>query len=165
MTPEELATNAETQKHIEELEANAETYKHIEHVRRFLRVISTMLLERGEKHDKSKTESPELEVFAAHTPKLAAMTYNGEEYKQCLEEMKPALDHHYAHNRHHPEHFPAGIEGMTLVDIMELFCDWKAATLRHNDGNILHSIETNAKRFHISPQLVSIFQNTAELFE
>ena len=150
---------------LEELETNAETQKHIDNVRRFLRIVVVMLLERGEKHDKSKLEPPELEVFAEYTPKLARMTYNSDEYKQCLEQMKPALDHHYAHNNHHPEHFPDGIDGMNLIDIVEMFCDWKAATLRHNDGNILHSIDTNTKRFHISPHMASIFKNTAKLFE
>ena len=32
------------------------------------------------------------------------LTYGSDEYKACLTEMKPALDHHYAANRHHPEH-------------------------------------------------------------
>jgi len=152
MTPEELATNAETQRHIDV-------------VRKFLRVVAVMLLERGEKHDRSKLEPPELEGFTEFTPKLAESTYGSDEYKGFLESMKPTLDHHYGHNRHHPEHFPDGIEGMNLVDIVEMFCDWKAATLRHNDGNILHSIGENTKRFHISPQLAEIFKNTAELFE
>jgi len=39
------------------------------------------------------------------TPKLAGSTYGSEEYKAFLGQMKPALDHHYAVNDHHPEHF------------------------------------------------------------
>jgi predicted HD phosphohydrolase len=46
-----------------------------------------------------------------------------------------------------------------------MLCDWKAAALRHHNGNILKSIEHNAKRFSIDSQLVRIFKNTIELFE
>jgi hypothetical protein len=65
---------------------------------------------------------------------------------------------------HHPEHFKDGVDDMNLLDIMEMFCDWKAAGERHNDGNILKSIERNADRFGLSPQLVRILENTAKLF-
>jgi len=51
---------------------------------------------------------------------------------------------------------------MDIVDIVEMFCDHKAATLRHNDGNIFKSIKINAKRHHIGKQLSTIFENTAK---
>ena len=54
---------------------------------------------------------------------------------------------------------------MNLVDIVEMICDWKAATLRHNDGNLLKSIETNARRFGYDDQLKQIFINTAKMFD
>lgn len=80
-------------------------------------------------------------------------------------DMKSALDHHYASNRHHPEHFVNGINDMTLVDIIEMLCDWKASTLRHNDGNLLKSIETNAERFNMDGQLKQILLNTARMID
>jgi hypothetical protein len=46
-----------------------------------------------------------------------------------------------------------------------MFCDWKAATMRHNDGDIRKSIEINKKRFKMSEDLAQIFRNTVELFE
>ena len=79
--------------------------------------------------------------------------------------MKPALDHHYANSRHHPEHFPKGINDMNLVDIMEMICDWKASSERQKDGNLLKSIEMNAQRFGYDDQLKQIFINTAKLFD
>lgn len=54
---------------------------------------------------------------------------------------------------------------MTLVDIVEMLCDWKAASLRQNDGNLLKSIETNAQRFGYDDQLRRIFVNTAKLLD
>jgi hypothetical protein len=79
-----------------------------------------------------------------------------------LLQMKPAIDHHQQNNSHHPEFFGVkGISGMDLVQLVEMFGDWKAATLRHNDGNIFKSIEINRDRFKIQPELIEIFKNTA----
>lgn len=146
-------------------ECQVETQKHIEAVRRYIRFMIDKIDMRGVKHDASKLESPEVEVFAEYTPKLNSTTFGSEEYYANLEGMKSALDHHYAFNRHHPEHFANGINDMTLVDILEMFCDWKASTLRHNDGNLLKSIETNAERFKMDGQLKQILINTARMLD
>lgn len=146
-------------------ECQVETIKHIEMVRKYLRVITDALVTRGIKHDATKLEAPEVEVFAEYTPRLAVSTYGSDEYNNSLKEMSVALKHHYAANRHHPEHFSKGIDDMTLVDIVEMLCDWKAASLRQNDGNLLKSIEINAQRFGYDDQLKRIFINTARLFD
>jgi hypothetical protein len=120
------------------------------------------LLNRAREHDQSKLSDPELSTFVEMTPKLAASTYGSDEYKKFLAEMKPTLDHHYAKNSHHPEHHKDGINDMTIIDLIEMLCDWKAATMRHNDGNIRKSIEINAKRFNIDSQLTKILENTVK---
>jgi len=80
-----------------------------------------------------------------------------------LEELEPALEHHYAHNSHHPEHYEHGVAGMTLADVVEMLVDWKAASERHDDDqDIYDSIEHNAGRFDLSDQLTQILRNTAE---
>jgi len=141
----------------------AETRLHQFNVRRFMYVIIDLLTDRLINHDKSKLVNPELDVFVEFTPKLKESTYGSDEYKEFLKGMQLALKHHYENNRHHPEHFENGIRGMNLVDIVEMFCDWKAATLRHNDGDISKSIEINKKRFNYSDDLEQIFKNTIEL--
>lgn len=146
-------------------ECQVETQKHIEAVRKYIRFMIDKIDMRGVKHDASKLESPEVEVFAEYTPKLNSTPFGSEEYNTNLENMKSALEHHYASNRHHPEHFVNGINDMTLVDILEMFCDWKASTLRHNDGNLLKSIDTNAERFHMDGQLKQILINTARMID
>lgn len=146
-------------------ECQVETLKHIEKVRAYLKKFIDRLWTRAIEHDKLKLESPEVEVFTEYTPKLADTTYGSEEYKQFLEEMNGALQHHYANYRHHPEHFEHGINDMTLVDLVEMFCDWKASSERHTDGNILKSIEVNATRFGIQKQLKDVLVNTAKLFD
>ena len=132
---------------------------------RFVRIVTDILTQRGLAHDQTKMDDPELPLFVTYTPKLSTCTYGSDEYKEFLAGLKPALEHHYANNRHHPEHYPNGIDDMNLLDLIEMFCDWKAATLRHNDGNLLKSIEHNAKRFKMSKQLETIFNNTAELID
>ena len=137
-----------------------ETMKHIENVRYTLVNLINKILERALSHDQSKMQTGEVEYFDIYTPKLSGCTYGSEEYKQFLAELKPALDHHYCMNRHHPEHFQNGILGMNLVDIIEMFCDWYAASKRHKDGDILRSIEINQNRFGYSDDLKAIFENT-----
>jgi hypothetical protein len=149
----------------QELSTNAETQKHIETVRKYLRMFAVELLKRGEQHDATKLGDEERPTFAEYTSKLKGMTYGSDEYKKCLEEMSPALTHHYAKNRHHPEHFANGINGMTLIDLIEMFCDWFSSSERHADGNILKSIEKNQERFEMSDQLTKILNNTAEMFD
>ena len=162
---DQLILNEATSEILTVAECQVETQKHIEAVRKYIRFMIDKIDMRGVKHDASKLESPEVEVFAEYTPKLSNTTFGSEEYYANLDSMKSALDHHYASNRHHPEHFVNGITDMTLVDILEMFCDWKASTLRHNDGNLLKSIETNAERFSMDGQLKQILLNTARMLD
>lgn len=141
---------------------NFVTMRHIERVRNLINRCVKILLEKGENHDQSKLEYPEVQIFAEHTEKLSKLTYNSDEYNNCKLAMKPALDHHYANNDHHPEFHKNGINDMDLLDILEMLCDWKAASERHENGNINKSIEINANRFGISPQLTKIMENTAK---
>jgi hypothetical protein len=147
----------------EQKATNDDTYKHIGRVRNLINLCCSELLSRGEKHDQSKLSHPEVVVFTEYTTRLADSTYGSDEYNGFLQQMKPALDHHYAQNRHHPEHFKNGIDDMNILDIVEMLCDWKAASERHNNGNIRKSIEHNANRFGMSPQLVTILENTADV--
>lgn len=147
---------------IEEKACNYDTFRHIERVRNLLNIAIKELLNRAEKHDQSKLQEPEVALFTEYTPKLASTTYGSQEYEDLKKAIKPALDHHYANNRHHPEFHKNGIEDMDLIDLIELLLDWKAASERHNDGNIRKSIEINGNRFNMSPQLIKIFENTVK---
>lgn len=128
--------------------------------------MAAALNNRGENHDASKLEDPELSLFAEWGPKLSGMEYGSDEYKSALGKMGEALQHHYQHNSHHPEHHgEAGVDGMNLIDLIEMTCDWKASTSRVKDGDFMKSLETNRKRFGLSPQLTRIISNTAAFFE
>jgi hypothetical protein len=119
-----------------------------------------MLAGRAATHDESKLGPVEKPIFDEFTPKLKDCTYGSDEYKQYLEHMKVALDHHYANNQHHPEFWENGVNDMDLIDLIEMIFDWKAASERHADGDIMKSIKINQKRFGLSDQLVRILENT-----
>ena len=146
-------------------ECKLSTRDHIDDVQGNLRWFSDRLTTRGAKHDRSKLVSPEVEWFAQNNHKLGSLVYGTPEYVANLGALGDGLEHHYAKNRHHPEHFEDGINDMNLVDIVEMFCDWRASTTRNKNGNLLRSIETNADRFHIDSQLKQILINTAKLMD
>lgn len=170
-----------------------DTKEHIAQVRGNMLEMVGNLIARAMDHDQSKLESPELEIFTEYTPKLKNSTYGSDEYKGFLMGMGEALKHHYEHNSHHPEHYKkhvciicfkeykelpnhcedcmngtfteeSDIKQMDLLDIVEMFCDWKAATMRHADGNIIKSIDLNKNRFKYSNDIEEIFKNTAKNF-
>lgn len=143
-------------------DSTIETLLHIKRVSELLIEASCELLKRANKHDASKLLSPEKEIFDEQTNKLKGLTYGSDEYKEQLEILKVALNHHYASNTHHPEHYENGINGFDLFDLVEMFFDWKAAGERHEDGNIYKSIKINKDRFNMNEQLVDIFINTAK---
>jgi hypothetical protein len=147
-----------------DFDSTADTLKHSLRVGELMGQPISELVDRSVKHDLSKTQDPELAVFNEFTPKLKDITYGSEEYRACLAEMQPALDHHYAANRHHPEHFTDGVNGMTLVDLVEMLADWKAATERHADGSLDQSLRIQRERFGLSDQLLRILRNTASYY-
>lgn len=143
-----------------EYDSEPETREHIKQVARRLRTVCIELRERGERHDASKLGPNEKPIFDRVTPKLKGLTYGTQEYRDSLKELGPALTHHYRENTHHPEHFANGIAGMDLLDLIEMYCDWAAATLRTKDGDMAKGIEINVERFGITGPLADILRNT-----
>lgn len=145
--------------------AHFDTLHHIIQVSTLLNKIQQHLLQRMIDHDQSKLKTPEMEVFALFTPKLKHLEYGSPAYFVCLSEMEDCILHHYQNNRHHPEYFKEGIDGMNLIDLIEMICDWKAASLRTKNGNVFDSLQKNRVRFNISDQLFNILQNTLPILE
>lgn len=138
-----------------------DTLLHIKRVSQLLTESCTEIIRRANCHDQSKLESPEKEYFDKYTPELAGLVYPSEEYTLSKAKLGPALEHHYAKNTHHPQHYENGIDGMNLFDVIEMFFDWKASSERQNNGNLCKSITHNQKEYKMSDQLVNIFKNTA----
>ena len=148
------------------------------------------LIWRGVIHDNSKFNRKEAVLFSQIRPKLAKSTYGSADYNRFLEELKPALANHYKNRHHPEStgtyyecngcfekrysnqvtHCPkcgygqftkhVTIDGMSFLDITEMWFDWLAATKKHEDGNIAKSIEYNTKRFELSSQIINIMHNS-----
>jgi hypothetical protein len=146
-------------------DSRPDTWEHIDTVRGLLGIVTRDLQRRADVHDRSKLQEPEVSTFNEFTPKLRDSTYGSDEYKRFLEGMGEGLQHHYAVNDHHPEHFEGGIADMSLLQLTEMLCDWLAATKRHADGDIRRSIEQNAERFGYGDELKRLLHNTVDALE
>lgn len=145
-------------------DSRPETYAHISEVRWRLLAVAHEMIERAHRHDASKLVAPELAAFDEWTPKLGGTAYGSLEYKTCLKGLGVGLEHHYATNDHHPEHFTNGVQDMDLVQVIEMLADWKAATLRHADGDLSRSITQNSQRFGYGEEFEGLLRRTAERF-
>lgn len=143
------------------MNSRQDTVNHIDKVRRRLADVIHHLSKRAVHHDASKLQEPELSGYDGLSQALAGLTYGTPEYKAAFEPFKEVIARHYAHNTHHPEHWPDGVNDMSLLDVIEMLCDWKAASERNN-GDFARSITVSVERFGISPQLAGILINTAK---
>ena len=145
------------------MKARAVTKAHIARVRELLNDAAARLNVRGFHHDMSKYDPVELEPLAKMQMLIdreGQAPFGSDEYKRRTAMLEPMLQHHYANNSHHPEHYPEGVDGMDLFDIMEMFFDWKAASERGEESAM--NISTACERFRVAPQLQRIFENTAD---
>lgn len=156
---------------MQNLDSTETTLNHINRVRELLATVRHELSDRGKVHDLTKLQSPEKEGFdRLMALDLSGLKYGTDEYKAALAREKPAIEHHYKNNSHHPEFYPGGVTGMSLIDVIEMLADWKAAGERMKPDpeidslpgeRLRRSIDHNVKRFNISEQLASILHNTA----
>lgn len=139
------------------------THAHIVRVRELLGMFAVEMIERGDAHDRSKFTPEELgplEEMQRLVEAEGQAPFGSEEYERRKAILGPMLEHHYANNSHHPEHYPNGVNDMDLFDLVEMFFDWKAASERGEESAM--NLSFSANRYDLSPQLVSIFTNTAE---
>lgn len=137
---------------------------HLQLIRANILCVISLLAQRGIEHDKSKFSSIELESYIDVKDKLSEVAFGSVEYDAIKVSIQPAIDHHYIHNRHHPEHFNNGVNDMNIIDLIEMFCDWLAANKRNSQNNPHDSIEICGEKYQIPNMLKQIFHNSVELF-
>ena len=153
----------------ERFDSRPETRAHIDRVRDFMELAARDIDRRADDHDASKLEEPELSAFDEATPKLAQLEYGSDEYRQSLRDLGPALQHHFENNDHHPEHFENGVQGMSLMALIDMLCDWRAASERVKQRTddpakvktFAAGLAYNQERFGYSDELAGILLNTA----
>lgn len=140
-------------------DSRADTLQHIHHVRDTIEVFVAEMLRRGRVHDASKFDPAEKWAFDHAIPALRGVPYGSPAFQEVVAQVQPGLDHHYARNSHHPEHYgAAGVAGMDLFDVVEMLCDWIAAARRHPSDGV--KLAHNVEQFAITPQLAAILANT-----
>lgn len=146
-------------------DSTQDTLKHRGWVKKFTAMFCNKMLDRAERHDESKLHAPEKEMFdqVGESHPLGKSEFGSAEYAEGKKLLGPALDHHYAENDHHPQHFHDGIAGMNLYQLLEMYLDWHAASKRNKNGSIIQSVDHNIGEFKIEPQLAAILMNTARL--
>lgn len=129
-------------------------------VGKHMRAAVSALMWRAVVHDYSKFVPAEYDAFVSNQPIFENISYGTPEYRAALKAIKPAIQHHYANNTHHPEHFEHGVSDMNLLDVLEMVCDWMAASQRV-PGDTLQ-LDQLKERFGISDQLMSIIEHTVK---
>lgn len=147
-------------------DSTADTVAHIDKVRARIYEVTALLHKRAFHHDESKLIEPEKSGYDLLTNAMAGKVYGTDEYTTAMAEVmaNPAVEaawkHHYTHNSHHPEYYENGIAGMSLLDVIEMLCDWKGASERN--GPRAFSIAYSITRHKIDPQLATILENTVK---
>lgn len=148
------------------MDSTQDTTDHIGKVHTRIHECINKLIWRATDHDQSKLQEPEKAGYDILIGALAGNQYGTEAFRAAMKEananpvVKAAIQHHYAENTHHPEHYDTGIDGMSLLDVIEMLCDWKGASERYGPSTL--ALEYNIKRWNISPQLASILENTVK---
>jgi len=136
------------------------TAKHIKLVQKFCKKIADYderfsdLIERGEIHDQSKYEAPEMEpyIYTSWQYKCKDDGIDWEPPEGMDDKMNEATNHHVLNNLHHPEsHSPKKVDvinrkdrdkppeemidatKMEDIDVAEMCCDWMAMS-EEKDG-------------------------------
>ena len=144
---------------MEQIETEEYIKGHISRVRRHISTFIQLLIRRAENHDKSKLEEPELSWWK-EMDKEPRYPYGSEEYKQKIKRWNKVFKHHYQYNRHHPEHYEYGISEMTLIDIVEMMCDWLGYKDTTTVTEALKVCDEQMARYDISEELRQIIFNT-----
>lgn len=145
------------------LKAEAVTHNHIARVRELLGEFAIEMIRRGDKHDRSKFLPVELEPLARMQALIDAegpAQFGTPEYKRRTNLLGEMIAHHRANNSHHPEHYPNGVAGMDLFDVVEMFFDWKAASERGEDSCM--RLGSACDKYNVTGPLRDIFYNTAD---
>ena len=144
---------------MEQIETEEYIKGHISRVRRHIDTFIQLLIRRAENHDKSKLEEPEISWWK-EMDKEPRYPYGSEEYKQKIKRWNKVFKHHYQYNRHHPEYYEYGVSEMTLIDIVEMMCDWLGYKDTTTVTEALKVCDEQMARYDISEELRQIIFNT-----
>ena len=131
------------------LETLTDILLHISRVQENLSQIRAILEVRGIAHDRTKFLAIEFDAFVKAQPKFKEANYDSPEYQECVDMIRPSIDHHHANNRHHIAFYKKGFSDMNLLDILEMLADWEAASRRNLDLPFADSLPKAFEKYSI----------------
>jgi hypothetical protein len=135
----------------------ADLIQHKRWVAEYMQIVANELFRRAVIHDNSKFSSEEFEAYEEAFPGLQKYAYGTDEFRAELRKIEPAIEHHYKANHLN------GIADMDLIQVIEMVCDWLAASKR-SQKDICQGLEINQRRFGIEQQVINLISHTvAEL--
>ena len=137
-----------------------DTILHVSEVNENLETVASELRKRGAAHDRTKFTAIEFDAFVSTRSDFKKANYGTREYQECVDKVSHAVEHHHANNRHHTGFHKNGINDMTLIDIVEMLADWKAAERRSPDRELHDTIDYALKKYGVGDQLGSVIKNT-----
>lgn len=144
------------------MDSRPDTLEHIARVQARMQEVISNLTIRASEHDWSKLHEPEKPLLDRLGSQTNLPPYGSPEERARFNALAEFRKFHYAANDHHPEHTDQSFRGMNLLALIEMLCDWQAASARHVSGDIWQSLKFNRERFDISDELFSILENTVK---
>lgn len=161
-------------KDIKELFFEADTRKHQQLVAESMMACVKRLIDKAISHDNSKFSEKEKPFYMDPVWVLnnENIEYGSERYKETYRKMGPGWDHHSHNNDHHPEFFENfavqtlndPIRAMDLFALLEMLCDWIAASKRKGNSSAF-ALEAMKKKYQVDEQLEAILRNTLGIVE
>ena len=148
----------------DEIKALVTITRHIAIVQKHLQSFIDALEKRAQLHDLSKLSLDEFGGFVEINQIAREHPYGSEEYKESLKGNE-TIKLHFSRNSHHPEFYPNGMADMSLLDIIEMVCDWKAASETYGQISFEDSLEIRQDRFKLTPEQLVLIRLVADLLE
>ena len=126
--------------------------------------LANVLRERATVHDLSKFSEDEFAGVVRINRIAREHEYGSPEYMESIKE-SDALALHFSRNPHHPEHYPGGVDDMTLVDIIEMVADWKAASEAYGQTSLEDALAIHAERFSLRDKHLYLIRLIIEALE
>lgn len=159
---------------IKELFFEADTRKHQQLVQEKMLLCVKRIIDKASSHDKSKLSNQEKPYYIDPVWELNTgnIEYGSEQYKEACKKMGQGANHHQLHNDHHPEFFEIfavqtlndPIRAMDIFALLEMLCDWIAASKRKGNNPLL-ALDILKKKYKINEQLEAILRNSVAIIE
>ena len=143
-------------------------HNHIFYVQNAIKQFTNELDRRALLHDESKFREDELKGYLRFEDMPEGLEYGSTKYKAAMSkimENNDCFDLHSKRNSHHPE-FHNKPADMTLLDIIEMVCDWRGAHIAYgNKGDWMSSTKHNISRYEFTDAQKWAINQVAKLLD